>query len=326
MKNIGRAVCFATLFLTSTGIGFAQATRTWVSGVGDDANPCSRTAPCKTWAGAISKTVAGGEMDALDPGGFGALTITKAITLDGGGGQVASTLVSGTNGITVSAGATDVVAIRNLRITGIDGTGSGGINGVRFNSGKELHLDHVIVEYFTNNGLDDEAPGSSVFVTDSIFHDNGLGACTSGCVGVFVSGASGFPSGTMRLTMVRSSSVNNVIGMLVKDNSRATVQDSYISNNTATGVWDLANQGFGMSELSLEHCVIANNGGAGVLAGDTSAIAPSDIWISNNEITNNGGIGVNVFAPNGHVWTYSNNRIHQNATDGCSNCAMMSLN
>ena len=68
----------------------AQASRTWVSGVGDDANPCSRTAPCKTFAGAISKTAAGGEIDALDPGGFGALTITKAITIDGGGGQVAS--------------------------------------------------------------------------------------------------------------------------------------------------------------------------------------------------------------------------------------------
>src|ERR1700733_812086 len=86
----------------------AQATRTWMSGVGDDANPCSRTAPCKTFAGAISKTAAGGEIDALDPGGFGALTITKAITLDGGGGQVASVLVAGTAGINVAAGANDV--------------------------------------------------------------------------------------------------------------------------------------------------------------------------------------------------------------------------
>src|SRR4029077_10438983 len=91
----------------------AQATRTWVSGVGSDANPCSRTAPCKTFAGAISKTAPGGEIDALDPGGFGAVTITKAITLDGGGGQVASVLVSGTPGITVAAGASDVVRIRN---------------------------------------------------------------------------------------------------------------------------------------------------------------------------------------------------------------------
>src|SRR5476651_400981 len=85
-------------------------------GAGDDANPCSRTAPCKTWAGAISKTAAGGEIDALDPGGFGQVTITKSITLDGGGGQVASTLVSGTPGITVAAGANDVVRIRNISI------------------------------------------------------------------------------------------------------------------------------------------------------------------------------------------------------------------
>src|ERR1700720_2772686 len=95
---------------------FAQATRTWVSGVGDDANPCSRTAPCKTWAGAISKTANGGEIDALDPGGFGALTITKSITLDGGGGQVASTLVAGTNGITIAATGSDVTIIKNIRI------------------------------------------------------------------------------------------------------------------------------------------------------------------------------------------------------------------
>src|SRR5258705_2923794 len=77
----------------------AQATRTWVSGVGDDANPCSRTAPCKTFAGAISKTATGGEINALDAGGFGAVTIGKAITIDGGGGQVASVLWSVTNRI-----------------------------------------------------------------------------------------------------------------------------------------------------------------------------------------------------------------------------------
>src|SRR6478672_1390070 len=99
-----------TVVLLWAGLAGAQASRTWVSGVGDDANPCSRTAPCKTFAGAISKTAAGGEIDALDPAGYGAVTITKAITIDGGGGQVASVLVSGTNGIVVSANAsTDVV-------------------------------------------------------------------------------------------------------------------------------------------------------------------------------------------------------------------------
>src|SRR5437660_7994066 len=119
---------------------FAQATRTWVSGVGDDANPCSRTAPCKTWAGAISKTAPGGEIDALDPGGFGGLTITKSITLDGGGGQVASVLVAGTNGIVVAAAAGDIVILRNLRLDGLRGAGNAnaGISGIRFISGGSL--------------------------------------------------------------------------------------------------------------------------------------------------------------------------------------------
>src|SRR5262244_847012 len=103
-----RKFCFVLNILAVAGLGLtissaaqAQASRTWVSGVGDDANPCSRTAPCKTFAGAISKTAAGGEIDALDPGGFGAVTITKSITLDGTG-NLASILVSGTNGIVIN--------------------------------------------------------------------------------------------------------------------------------------------------------------------------------------------------------------------------------
>src|SRR5216110_1728469 len=103
---------FLTPFLAAAP-AHAQATRTWVSGVGDDANPCSRTAPCKTFAGAISKTAAGGEISVLDPGGFGAVTITKAITLNGDG-TLASILVSGTNAIIINAAATETVIIRNL--------------------------------------------------------------------------------------------------------------------------------------------------------------------------------------------------------------------
>src|ERR1700756_674202 len=93
----------------------AQASRTWVSGVGDDANPCSRTAPCKTFAGAISKTAAGGEINVLDPGGFGAVTITKSITISSVGFE-AGVLVSGTNGIVVSAGPADSVTLEGLDI------------------------------------------------------------------------------------------------------------------------------------------------------------------------------------------------------------------
>src|SRR6266852_6030670 len=99
--------------ILGASLASAQATRTWVSGVGDDVNPCSRTAPCKTFAGAISKTAPGGEIDVLDPGGFGTLTITKSITIDGGGGIVGSVLASGTNGIVIVANAsTDIVTLR----------------------------------------------------------------------------------------------------------------------------------------------------------------------------------------------------------------------
>src|SRR6476659_11202496 len=111
------AVAFA-LSALATSAAYAQASRTWVSGVGDDANPCSRTAPCKTFAGAISKTAPGGEIDALNPGGYGAVTITKSITIDGGGGQVASVLAAGTNGIVIN-GTGAVVTLRNLRINGV---------------------------------------------------------------------------------------------------------------------------------------------------------------------------------------------------------------
>src|SRR5215470_2913793 len=96
----------------------AQASRTWVSGVGDDANPCSRTAPCKTFAGAITKTATNGEINVLDPGGFGAVTITKPITISSDG-PTAGVLVSGTNGIVVSLGTPGTVNLRGLDIDGI---------------------------------------------------------------------------------------------------------------------------------------------------------------------------------------------------------------
>src|ERR1700737_3851781 len=103
----------------------AQATRTWVSGIGDDVNPCSRTAPCKTFAGAISKTAPGGELDVLDPGGFGVATLQKSLTLDGTG-AFGSVLSSSVNGIIINAAPTDKIIIRGLSINGA-GTGLSGI-------------------------------------------------------------------------------------------------------------------------------------------------------------------------------------------------------
>src|SRR5258706_11766419 len=135
--NALAVLVFTLAFVT---IAQAQATRTWVSGVGNDADPCSRTAPCKTFSGAISKTATGGEIDVLDPGGFGTLTITKAITIDGGTGSGwGSVLASGLNGFVINITtnlSTDKVILRNLSINGAGTTL--GVDGVRFLDGAEL--------------------------------------------------------------------------------------------------------------------------------------------------------------------------------------------
>jgi hypothetical protein len=139
----------ALFSLLATGSACAQASRTWVSGVGDDANPCSRTAPCKTFAGAIAKTAPGGEIDALDPGGFGAVTITKGIIIDGGAG-LASILVSGTNAVTINAAAGDTVILRNLSINGL-GTG---LTAVNYVAGGNVILENVKIQRFLNSLVD----------------------------------------------------------------------------------------------------------------------------------------------------------------------------
>jgi hypothetical protein len=133
------------LLLIGLQASHAQATRTWVSGVGDDANPCSRTAPCKTFAGAISKTAAKGEINVLDPGGFGGVTITKSISIIAENVQ-AGVLVSGTNGIIINAGVNDVVELVGLNI---DGVGTG-LAGVKVLSAKAVHIRRSSVRGFAN--------------------------------------------------------------------------------------------------------------------------------------------------------------------------------
>src|SRR4051794_6862808 len=156
IRTASKLSLFAILLLAMTTSVFAQATRTWVSGVGDDVNPCSRTAPCKTFAGAISKTGAGGEISVLDPGGFGSVTITKSITIDGGtGAGLASILASGINGVVVNAGANDIVILRNLSIDGGPAAGPG-LNGIRFLNGRMLRVENCQVFGFSNHGIDVE--------------------------------------------------------------------------------------------------------------------------------------------------------------------------
>ena len=148
----------------------AQATRTWVSGVGDDANPCSRTAPCKTFAGAISKTAGGGEINVLDPGGFGAVTIGKSITISADHVE-AGVLVSGTNGIVVAAGGADQVVLEGLDFEGL-GTG---LNGVNFISGSLLVINRCKIHKFATNGVlsNSSTAGARTVINNSIILANG---------------------------------------------------------------------------------------------------------------------------------------------------------
>jgi len=150
----------------------AQATRTWVSGVGDDANPCSRTAPCKTFAGAISKTAAGGEINALDPGGFGAVTITKSISIIATGVE-AGVLVSGTNGIIIDLpNATDKVLLEGLDIEGL-GTG---LDGVRIIGAGKTTIRKCSIRNFTGNGVNLVGDvNARAVVEDSLLTGNGGG-------------------------------------------------------------------------------------------------------------------------------------------------------
>jgi hypothetical protein len=140
MSRIQFAILLGVAICLCSALGAAaQSTRTWVSGVGDDANPGSRTAPCKTFAGAISKTAANGEIDVLDPGGFGTLTITKGITLDGKGVQ-ASILAAGIGCINVNAGA-GVVTIRNLSLN----AALGGTFGISISAASEVRLENCTI-------------------------------------------------------------------------------------------------------------------------------------------------------------------------------------
>jgi len=149
------ALAIAIFTLAFASIAQAQATRTWVSGVGDDANPCSRTAPCKTFAGAISKTANDGEINALDDGGFGQVTITKSITIEGGG-HIAGVLTSlGSSGIIINAPTTANVTLRNLDINGV-GTA---LNGIRIIQANRVSVDNCHIYGFraaNGRGISDE--------------------------------------------------------------------------------------------------------------------------------------------------------------------------
>lgn len=205
------------------GDALAQAQRTWVSGTGDDAAPCSHTAPCKTFAGAISKTAAGGEIDCLDPGGFGSVIIVKSVTIDCTG--TLGSVVSSFDGMLVKlAKSTDVVTIRGVTLNG----GGGGANGIHFTQTGALNLDHLVIFGFAQNGVDFEPTSdASLFVSDVIAHDNGGAGALVKTVGD-VNG---------KAVLIRATAQHNAGAGVMADGKGATIQIGAMAiNGNATGV------------------------------------------------------------------------------------------
>ncbi len=305
MKKIKFALSMAAvlvLWMTTSSAAQAQATRTWVSGVGDDVNPCSRTAPCKTFAGAISKTAAGGEIDVIDPGGFGAVTITKAITIDGGG-TFSSILAAGVNGIVVNAGATDVVRIRNLSINGVNQTLSPGLNGIRFIAGGELHVEGVAIFGFSQIGIDFEPAGNAKLMISQSYIENNNGG------GVLIRPGA---VGSAKATINELELYRNLFGLRADDRSTVGIFDSIASNNTNNGF--LAFSSAQTSSMSIERTLVAINGSGPTAAGIKSEGGFSTVRIGNATLFGN-SVGL-LAASGGSIISFGNNRNAGNTTDG----------
>lgn len=292
MKN-HRFIVFSFIVM----IGFAtmvqaQATRTWVSGVGDDVNPCSRTAPCKTYAGAISKTAGNGVISTLDPGGFGAVTITKAIMIDGTG-QIAGLLASGSNGVNVSALTTDNVVLRGLEIHGANFTG---IDGIKINTAKSVHIEDCRIQNFSSRGVA-ITPATNqvkVVVRNSDIRNNSQGIAVvptaSGSSVLTVSesnisyntnnGIDMAGLGTNTTAVFNSSIVGNMSGLVVQPTSSTLLCEGCLIAFNQNGVFSGAG---GTPVTRLSRCSVFGNTTQGLTGTGTV------VGNFNNTIVGNGG-------------------------------------
>jgi hypothetical protein len=288
-----RAALGLALLACCIAVPAAAVSRTWVSGTGDDTFPCSRTAPCKTFAGALSKTDDGGEISVLDPGAYGAVTINKSVTINGDG-TLASILAASTNGIIVNAQASAKVVIRNISINGV----GSGLNGVRYVAAGQLTLDHVSI-----GGI-----------------QSGV---SSRCIDVAV-------SANAKL-VVRSSTITNCEEGIRLASSGGTLQatlDDVVIQNCDTHAVEVAT---GSTTVNITHSDLSHNFNAGVRvainggvanvedtllgfnnAGVNAAVAGALIRVSNSTIVNN-VTGI-TFAAGATVASAGNNRVDGNGS------------
>jgi hypothetical protein len=296
------AISFAIVLQAASA--HAQATRTWVSGVGDDANPCSRTAACKTFAGAISKTAPNGEIDCLDPGGFGAVTITKSITIDCSG-TFGSVLAALTNGININ-GAGITVNLRNLSVNGV----GNGLIGINFISGNSLTLTNVNIMNFNAGSAIGVlfAPNTAntiLEVNNSVITSNGIAPTTGG--GIVVQPAVG---GNAVVVISDSKLENNsdaVRANSVSGGVTMTVRESTLANNRGNGINSIAGNAI---ILMVDRATISNNFQNGVVSSGGNSL----VRINASAITGN-ATGVSSVA-GGVLRSYKNNAINGNGVDG----------
>jgi hypothetical protein len=293
MRKIALSV--AALGLAFTPLLFAapahaQATRTWVSGVGDDVNPCSRTAPCKTFAGAISKTAAGSEISVLDPGGYGAVTINKSITINGTHGSgYGSILAAGASaGITINS-ATAIVRLKSLDINGA-GTG---VDGIKISAALKVYIEDTKIDGFTNRGINDIRTTANGFLNVT---DSNISGCTQSGIGV-TPGVGG--SLTAVFDNVHSQGSGNS-GYAQSGAVKGTLRNSFFTSNAANGIF-----ADGSGELTIENCISSHNS-VGLFVS-----APAIVRLNASEISNNGtsinaagqtqvqSTGINVIVANG---------------------------
>jgi len=265
--NALRFILTAVLVTGFSTVTFGQATRTWVSGVGNDANPCSRTAPCKTFAGAISKTADKGEISVLDPGGFGTVTIGKGLTINGTGTLAGILNSLGSNGIIVNATASDTVIIREISIAGA-GTGA---NGIRFLGGKTLMVDHCWI-YGQNNaatsrGIDVSVSGTSTLkvintvienVNEDGMHLNSSGGQVNAMISnteIMNCGGDGIEAAANTRVFVNNSRVfQSGNGIRATNGNSVFILDDVFVGNCGIGL-----QSTGSSAMRVSDSVIAQN-------------------------------------------------------------------
>jgi hypothetical protein len=305
LRFIIKLVVIATFLFAFASITQAQATRTFVSGVGNDADPCSRTAPCRTWSGAISKTFINGEIDALDPGGYGTVAITKSITIDGGTGSGwGSTLGSGTNGFTINIAAGNVndplrqVFLKHLSINGTGASGAvgtrTGINGVNFIAGAQVMIEDCQIFNFATTGIRISLTASGTMSVQRTTID-------SNQVGVTATTT----AGTLNVSFSDCVIQNNVGNGIQVDAGTVNVANSVIEKNGGAG---LRAQGAIGSVLNVDNCTVTNNIGAGI----QSATAQATVRANNNSVHRN---GTGMAQTLGVFETCKNNKVRGNSTD-----------